>query len=99
MEIIFELLAELILQIVGELLAELGLRSFRETVKRPANPVIASIGYTILGAAAGGISLLVHAQHFTETMELRIAAVVLVPLAAGGARCCSAPGVGDETSH
>jgi hypothetical protein len=38
----------------------------------------------ILGAVAGGISLLIHAEHFTKSMEMRIAVLGLVPFAVGG---------------
>ncbi len=87
MEIIFEILfqffGELLLQIVFEILAELGLHGCKEAFKRPLNPIFAAVGYAIFGAIAGGLSLWWHPLHFTKTLGMRIAALILVPLAAG----------------
>jgi multisubunit Na+/H+ antiporter MnhG subunit len=82
-EVIFQFLGELVLQVVFEILAELGLHSVREVFKRPPNPVIATIGYAIYGAIAGGLSLWWHSGHFTKTTAMRIAVLVLVPLLSG----------------
>ena len=56
---VFELLGELLLQAFGELIAELIGRSITEPFRRPkpVHPVLATLGYAIFGALAGGISL------------------------------------------
>jgi len=87
MEIIFEVIlqffGELILQVILEILAELSLHRMKEVFKRPPNPWLATIGYAIYGAIAGGLSLWWHPAHFTKSMGARIAVLVLVPIAAG----------------
>lgn len=94
MEILFELVfavlqfvAEIILQIVFEALAELGLHSVREVFRRPAplHPLLAIFGYAILGAIAGGISLWLFPVHFIGAMWLRVANLAVTPVLAGAA--------------
>ena len=92
MEIILELLvallqlvAEVVLQIVFEATAELGLRSLREPFRRPQplHPVLAAIGYAIFGAIAGGASLWLFPYLFISSQWLRAVNLVATPLAAG----------------
>ena len=58
LEIIFQIVGELLLQIVIEVFVELGFHSIREPFRREVNPPVAIAGYAILGAALGGLSLL-----------------------------------------
>ena len=51
-EAVFQFFGELLLQAVFELLAELGFHSVRDTMKRPWNPLLSTIGFVLLGAAA-----------------------------------------------
>lgn len=83
---LFEVLAELVLQIVFEILAELGFRSIREPFRRPEplDPWLAGLGYLILGAVAGTLSLWVFPVLFIKLKWLRVAILLLTPLAAGG---------------
>ena len=92
MEIVFEILfvllqfvGELVLQVILEALAELGLHSVRETFRRPkpSHPALAAVGYAILGAAAGAISLWLFPQLFIDTPRLRILNLLVTPVAAG----------------
>ena len=53
MEFIFEFLAELLLQILFEALAELGLHSLKDTLRTPHNPVLSS-----RQSASGNISFM-----------------------------------------
>lgn len=94
MEILFELLfvllqfvGELLLQIILEFLFELGLHSVREPFRRPKplHPSLAAIGYVILGAAAGAISLWIFPELFIATGWLRVVSLVVTPAAAGAA--------------
>jgi hypothetical protein len=67
-----ELFLEVLFEFAGEALLDLVLRGIAEVFEtsRFANPVFASIGYTLLGALAGGLSLfifphpLVHPARF-----------------------------------
>jgi hypothetical protein len=82
-EFLFELIGELVLQALFEALAELGLQSTREVFKRPPNPALATLGYAIYGAGAGGLSLILHAAHFTHSPTARLAALIFVPIGSG----------------
>ena len=86
-EIIFELLGEFLLQVVGELLIEMGLHSLAEPFKRPPNPWLAALGYALFGLIAGGLSVLV-VSHNLVPEGWRVANLVLTPLAVGGLMAC-----------
>lgn len=87
-EILFSLLAwvaELLLQVVLEALAGAGLRSLKAPFRpaRELSPGWAAAGYTIYGAAIGGLSLLVFPAPWLESTWARIANLLVTPLAAG----------------
>ena len=79
------LLGELLLQVVFEVLAEFGLRSLGEPWRRPReiSPGFAALGYTIYGAVAGALSLLVFPVAMLLTPWMRVANLVVTPLLAG----------------
>lgn len=87
-ELLFTLLAwvaEILLQVLFEALAELGLRTLSEPFKprREASPVVAALGYAIYGAAIGGVSLWFFPAPYLEAPWARIANMAVSPLAAG----------------
>jgi hypothetical protein len=93
MEIVFEILlwvlqfvGELILQLVFEVIAEIGLQGLREPFRRPKplHPWFAAVCYVALGILAGGISLLFFPSLFLHSSLGRVANLVFTPLAAGG---------------
>ena len=95
MEIIAELLlsmlgflAEIGLQIVFDVFAEFGFRALREPLRgaKTTNPALATIGYAIFGAAAGGLSRLLFPGSFIASRPARIANLVVTPVVAGAAR-------------
>jgi hypothetical protein len=89
MEIIFEglfgFLLEFILQIFGELLVELGLRSlaepFREQEAR--NPILTLFGYALLGSIVGGLSLLIFPRTFVRSESMHGIGLLITPVLAG----------------
>jgi hypothetical protein len=83
LEIIFEVVGEFVLQVLGEALVELGFHSLGEPFRRPPNPWLASFGYTLFGAIFGGLSLLAFPNNLVPD-SFRIANLVLTPLAVGG---------------
>jgi multisubunit Na+/H+ antiporter MnhG subunit len=92
MEILFEIaavvlqfLGELLFQMLFELLAELGLHSVREVFRRPepTSPALAAIGYAILGASAGWLSLLLLPTTLIHHAAGRVINLVLTPIGAG----------------
>lgn len=87
MEVLFELLfqfvGELLLQVVAEVLFELGLRSLGAPFSKAPNPYLATIGYVLFGAIAGAMSLWAFPALFIHSSTGRIVNVVVTPLAAG----------------
>ena len=82
-ELILEFVGEFLLQVLGEALAELGLRSLAAPFRRPPNPWLAAIGYTIFGALFGELSLLVFPNNFVPG-AWRVVNLIVTPLAVGG---------------
>jgi hypothetical protein len=62
---------------------EVGLHSLAEPFRRTPNPWLAAVGYALLGAALGGMSLLVFPDYLVATKSLRVANAALSPIAAG----------------
>jgi len=89
-ELLFEFIGELLLQIFAELLFEIGLRSLAAPFKRKPNPFLATVGYVMFGAAAGGLSLWVFPSLFISSHTGRIANAILTPFITGG--CMAAIG-------
>ncbi|MFA1287817.1 hypothetical protein ACDJ03_08310 [Xanthomonas axonopodis pv. nakataecorchori] len=84
LEGMLQLVAEVLLQALAELLIELGLHSVAESFERRPSPWLAAVGYAILGALLGGVSLWLLPQHLTATFGARLAALLIAPLVAGG---------------
>ena len=82
---ILQLVGEILLQVFGEALAELGLRSLREPFRRPEPvvPWLAGVGYFLFGLMAGGLSLWVFPAMFIQAPWLRATNLVIAPVVAG----------------
>ena len=91
LEIALEFLGELLLQVFAEALFELGIHSLKAPFKARPNPYLATIGYVLFGAVAGGLSLLVFPSLFIHSHLGRIGNCVLTPVIAGA--CMAAIGV------
>jgi hypothetical protein len=80
-----EILLELFGQAAFELLAEFGLRSLFEPLRRPKpiHPILAAFGYAIYGAAAGGLSIVVLPQLFIKDQAVQIANLIITPTLCG----------------
>src|SRR5262245_47356007 len=83
LEFLFEVLGEFLLQAVGEALLELGFHSLKEPFRRPPNPWLAALGYTLFGAVFGGLSLLVFPNNLVPH-PWRVVNLIVTPLAVGG---------------
>jgi hypothetical protein len=83
MEFIFELLFEFLIQIVGEVLFELGMHSMAEPFRTRPNPWLAAFGYAIFGVILGGLSLWLFPHHMVLSVTWRYLNLVLTPLAVG----------------
>jgi hypothetical protein len=56
---LFQFFLEVLLQLAGDLFAELGIEAVKEVRKasRPLRPGVAAFGYALMGLAGGGMSL------------------------------------------
>lgn len=88
MEFLFELLFEFLLQIVGEVLVELGLHTVAAPFRRESHPALAAVGYAFFGALLGAGSLWLVPHHMVRTPLLRAANLVVTPLAVGVCMSC-----------
>jgi hypothetical protein len=73
----------MLLQIAGDILAEFGWNAIREVFRPSHRPKLALvlIGYSIIGAALGALSLLVFPKHFAASTPLRLATLAFAPIA------------------
>jgi uncharacterized membrane protein len=79
---LLEVFAEALLQIVLEALAEVGIHLVRGKVEHPESRSKwrLLLGYPILGAIAGGLSLLVFSQSLAHGHHGRLATLLLAPV-------------------
>ncbi len=82
-EFIFQFVIEILLQAFMEMLVELGFRSTADTLKRPRNPALSTIGFVILGAIAGGVSLLILPHSPIQDPDFRTMNLFLTPVVVG----------------
>ncbi len=83
MEILLELLLELIFQVCGELLVELGLHSLAQPFRKQPSIWVAVLGYLLLGGIVGALSVWLMPQHLTRDGWPRLANLVVTPVLAG----------------
>lgn len=83
LEFIFSIFGEFLLQIIFEIIAEIGIASFSRSRESTKSPVLAAISYFILGAIAGGISLLIFKTQFIHDHSLQIANMFVTPFIIG----------------
>jgi hypothetical protein len=84
MEILWFLL-DILLTISGESLIELGLRSLAEPFqeREDRSPLLAALGYALLGFIVGGLSLLIFPYAFVRGSRLHGISLVITPTLAG----------------
>jgi hypothetical protein len=80
-----QLLLEVLLQLIFEILAEIGLKSVREVMRpsKPAQSLWGLVGYILLGAVLGGLSVLLFPHKFAVPVWLQVANVVVSPVVVG----------------
>ena len=83
LEFIFQFVIEVVLQAVAEVLVELGYRRFADTLRRPRNPILSTIGFIIIGGIAGGVSLLILPQSPIQDPIFRTINLFVTPLLLG----------------
>ena len=82
MEFLFELLGEMLIQVVAEALLELGLHSLAEPFRRQPNPWLAAVGYATIGLSVGGLSLAVF-PHLLVGARFRLINLIVSPVVSG----------------
>jgi NhaP-type Na+/H+ and K+/H+ antiporter len=84
-ENLFQFIAEITIQIFGEVLFDSGFHSLAEAIqwKEKPSPLLAAIGYLIWGGIIGALTLLVFPSLIIKSQGLRIINLVLTPIIAG----------------
>lgn len=93
--ILLEILAivfEFILELSGDLVFELILRALGQTVtpREERNPILAGIGYALVGLIAGGLSLLIFPHSFARSETCHGISLLVAPVLTG----CAMAGIG-----
>ena len=83
-ELLFEFFGEIVLQVAFELLAEFGLQSIAAPFRKRPNVFLGSVGYALLGAAAGGLSLWIVPMLLMPSHAARVVNLLLTPVVSGG---------------
>ena len=84
-DFLLELLLEALVQAVGEIIVELGWASLRHAVrsKRRPNPVLAVLGWAVIGGGCGAISALIFPHRVLPWHGRAGISVILAPLLTG----------------
>ena len=79
--VLFEGVLEFAADVIGDLIG----RCFKHTVKPPEkrNPILAGIGYVLLGLIAGGLSLLIFPNSFARSEKFHGISLLVSPVLAG----------------
>jgi hypothetical protein len=85
LEILFELLFELVVQVVGELLLTLGWESVGHAFRgsRTANPILAAVGWAMIGALCGAVSVLAAPHRLLPASRVSGVSMLLSPPISG----------------
>jgi len=80
-----ELFLEVLFEFAGEALLDLALRAIAEVFEtsRFTSPVLASVGYTLLGASAGGLSLFIFPHPLVHPSRLHGISLFVSPIVTG----------------
>jgi len=80
-----ELFLEVLFEFAGEGLLDLALRAIAKAFDTPrfTNPVLASAGYTLLGALAGGLSLIIFPHPLVRPSRLHGISLLVSPIITG----------------
>jgi len=85
MEILFELLAQLVLEIFVQGIFELGGRGIVAIFRKDSatNPWLAICGYLVMGAISGAISVWVFPMHLLASPVMQILNLAITPIVLG----------------
>ena len=85
LEILFELLFELVVQVLGEFVFTLGWESLAHALRgtRKANPVLAILGWAVIGSMCGVISAFIFPHRLLPPSRLPGLSLIVAPLVSG----------------
>jgi len=85
LEILFELLFELVVQVLGEFVFTLGWESLAHALRgtRKANPVLAILGWAVIGSICGVISAFIFPHRLLPPSRLPGLSLIVAPLVSG----------------
>jgi hypothetical protein len=87
-ELLFQFVFEVVLEVAAEVLTELGFSRFARAANAARrNPLVAGIGYMVLGILLGGLSTWVVPGNIIQSETLRIVNGFLSPLFLGFMLC------------
>ena len=84
-EFFLEIIFEGLLQLGGQLLIDVGARSLGEMIapREDRNPILAGLGYGLLGLIAGGLSLFIFPEAIARSERFHGINVLVAPAIAG----------------
>ncbi len=84
-DVLLWLVAELLIQLAGELLLAVGLESLSQSLggREKAHPALAGLGCLVLGALTGLIVTLIYPTHSSPGLNVQYFAVVILPVGVG----------------
>lgn len=83
-EIILPFFGEILLELFAQVLLRIGPHSIANVFEEPRNPALSAIGYLLLGAIAGGFSLLLFPTFFIYYHTIKLINLFVTPIVFGG---------------
>ena len=88
LEFLFQIVLELILDVIVQILAEVGLNFLEKVIKsRTVSTILRGITYLVVGILFGILSYFVIPAHVLQNSVLRVAGIILSPIAMGLMLC------------
>jgi hypothetical protein len=82
-DLLFEFIVEVLFEILGEALLELGFGAFKAYDRANRNPLLASVGYLLLGGALGAGATWLLPYRIVQPGPFPRLSLVLAPLVSG----------------
>jgi len=88
-EVLFQFIIEIVLEIAAELLFAFGFESIASTMRKgnDVNPVLGGIGYVLFGSILGALSWFVFSEPFVKSEFLKAANFIFSPVILGFSLC------------
>jgi len=83
MSFLIEFLLVILYEVFAQMLFELGVHSVAEPFQKKPSPILAFIGYIILGAISGFLSIFLFKNSFIHDTTLQVLNLIITPLVVG----------------